>query len=132
MSFAPELSGPSLVLIELPMGEGKTKGGDLGRLVSDRGLRGCYFALPTQATAIRCRSSLRLLGRRYPNAAVDVQLLHGHAALSAKFTCFGSGATWRSRRMPERKRWAEDANGDGVICWRGVVAAYRKRGLASE
>ena len=51
--IAPNLNGPGIVIIEAPMGESKT---EAALCLADHwgegtGLRGFYFALPTQATS---------------------------------------------------------------------------------
>jgi len=70
------------------MGEGKT---EAAMLLADcwaarLGQQGCYFALPTQATSNQMFDRVRsFLARRYRSDFVNLQLLHGHAALSAEF-----------------------------------------------
>lgn len=87
-ALAERLVGPGLVVVEVPMGEGKT---EAAMYLADRwgvalGQRGCYFALPTQATSDQMFGRVRrFLAGRYPDDLVNVQLLHGHAALSAEF-----------------------------------------------
>jgi CRISPR-associated endonuclease/helicase Cas3 len=86
--LARKLSAPGLVIIEAPMGEGKT---EAALQLADGwgvapGPRGCYFALPTQATSNQMFTRLRdFLATRYSRERVNLQLLHGHAALSAEF-----------------------------------------------
>ena len=81
-------SGPGLFIIEAPMGQGKT---EAAMYLADHwgvmtGRHGCYFALPTQATSNQMFSRVRrFLEQRYRGPSVDLQLLHGHAALSAEF-----------------------------------------------
>lgn len=111
-----------LVIIEAPMGFGKT---EAALWLADEwarrlGTRGFYVALPTQATSnqmfTRVASYLR---RRYPGRDVNVQLLHGHASLSAEFEELKRGPLYSPSGV---------ADGDG-----DVLAAewftYRKRGL---
>lgn len=85
VEIADGLPGPAIVVIEGPMGEGKT---EAAMYFADHwgvtlGQRGIYFALPTQATSdgmfLRVRDFLK---QRYPAEIVNLQLLHGHAALS--------------------------------------------------
>ncbi|MCX5887978.1 MAG: CRISPR-associated helicase Cas3' [Deltaproteobacteria bacterium] len=86
--LAKKLTEPGLVIIEAPMGEGKT---EAAMYLADRwsvalGQRGCYFALPTMATSNQMFSRVKeFLQDRYPDELVNFQLLHGHAALSAEF-----------------------------------------------
>lgn len=80
--------GPSLVIIEAPMGEGKT---EAAMYVSDRKvagekLKGCYFALPTQATSNQMYSRVcSFLANRYPGENVIPLLVHGNALLADSF-----------------------------------------------
>jgi hypothetical protein len=49
---ARDWDGPALVLVEAPMGEGKTEAAQVIADACDRrGGQGCYFALPTMATS---------------------------------------------------------------------------------
>lgn len=86
--LAENLSEPGLVILEAPMGEGKT---EAAMYLADRwsvalGQRGCYFALPTMATSNQMFGRVKeFLRDRYPDELVNFQLLHGHASLSAEF-----------------------------------------------
>ncbi len=82
--------GPTLAVIEAPMGEGKTEAALFlaDRWSAARGQAGAYIGLPSQATSNQMFDRVRdYLRRRYGDAdgAVTLQLLHGHAALSAEF-----------------------------------------------
>jgi len=82
--------GPTLAVIEAPMGEGKTEAALFlaDRWSATRGQAGAYIGLPSQATSNQMFGRVRdYLRRRYGDAddAVTLQLLHGHAALSAEF-----------------------------------------------
>lgn len=78
------VSGPALVLVEAPMGEGKTELAFLAhlRLQAANGHRGLYVALPTQATgnALFRRALTFLQG--FVEGHADVQLVHGGAAMN--------------------------------------------------
>jgi CRISPR-associated endonuclease/helicase Cas3 len=80
-----EASEPTLLLIEAPMGEGKTEAAFYAhvRLQQTLGHRGMYVALPTQATGNalfkRTVGFLQGMGRNEP---VDLQLLHGATLLN--------------------------------------------------
>ncbi len=80
------VSGPALLLVEAPMGEGKTELAFLAhlRLQAANEHRGLYVALPTQATgnALFARA-LKFLGA-FSEAQLDVQLVHGGAAMNAE------------------------------------------------
>ena len=126
VALADRLVGPSLVLIESPMGEGKT---EAALYLADRHLatggRGAYVALPTQATSNQMFGRVRdFLAGRFPDEVLNLQLLHGHAALSAEFEVL--------RRLGDRL-FAPSNVHDSDPTLAGVAAAewftYRKRGL---
>ena len=80
---------PGLVIIEAPMGEGKT---EAAMYLADcwaalLGQKGTYFALPTQATSNQMFGRVKkFLETRYPDLAVNLQLIHGGALLSGDFS----------------------------------------------
>jgi CRISPR-associated endonuclease/helicase Cas3 len=129
VELASRISSPALVIVESPMGEGKT---EAAMYLSDRaiagGERGSYFALPTMATSNQMFDRVcKFLAKRYPEDIVNVQLLHGHAALSAEFQELrrrGNRLLQPAGVDDERSDSASDAD---------VIAAewftYRKRGL---
>jgi CRISPR-associated endonuclease/helicase Cas3 len=84
---APDLREPTLVIVEAPTGEGKTEAAMyLAQHFAARvGQHGCYFALPTQATSNQMFSRVRAFLEKARTGEVNLQLLHGHAALSAEF-----------------------------------------------
>ncbi len=80
---------PGLVIIEAPMGEGKTEAAmylaDCWAVLLSQ--RGTYFALPTQATSNQMFGRVKkFLETRYPDLAVNLQLIHGGALLSEEFS----------------------------------------------
>lgn len=88
MAVAPALKGPSLVLLEYPMGGGKTEGALYlaDYLAATAGHSGAYFALPTMATSNQMFGRVNTyLTNRFHDAAINVQLLHGHASLNHEF-----------------------------------------------
>jgi CRISPR-associated endonuclease/helicase Cas3 len=125
IALAEDVPAPALVVIEAPMGEGKT---EAAMYLADRwgmyqGQAGCYFALPTQATSNQMFGRVRdFLSTRYPEDVVNVQLVHGHAALSAELQ------ELLKRHEILQLQGIYDADKQGA-----VVAAewftYRKRGL---
>lgn len=134
-ALAGSLDGPGLVVVEAPMGEGKT---EAAIYLADRwgavlGQRGCYFALPTQATSDQMyRRVWEFLKRRYPADLVNLQLLHGHASLSALFQ--GLLRCGKQQRAIVGLQPDGVEGGDGYDGATGSVVAgewftYRKRGL---
>jgi CRISPR-associated endonuclease/helicase Cas3 len=84
----PRPDGPALVVVEAPMGLGKTEAAlDLfDRAARDAGQHGLFVGLPTQATANGLFDRLAaFLRRRHAGATANVQLLHGQAQLAAAF-----------------------------------------------
>ena len=127
-ALAADLNGPGLVIIEAPTGEGKT---EAAMYLADHwaectGRLGCYFALPTQATSNQMFGRVRdFLKARYPGDPVQLQLLHGHAALSAEFEVLRANGN----RLFAPQYAGVESEGSQL----GVIAAewftYRKRGL---
>lgn len=85
--IAKNVEPGSLVIVEAPMGEGKTEAALLlyDNLAS-RGAAGLYFALPTQATANQILGRIeRYLARSFPGEAHGLHLVHGGAGLSHRY-----------------------------------------------
>lgn len=83
---SPQPDASAIVIIEAPMGEGKTEAAMYlaDHWTSRYGQRGIYFALPSQASSDQMFDRITaFLSQRYPHDTVNAQLLHGHAALSA-------------------------------------------------
>ena len=79
--------GPCLMLVEAPMGEGKTELAFLAhlRLQAANGHRGLYVALPTQATGnAMFDRALTFLNSIAPGIRLDIQLAHGGAMLDER------------------------------------------------
>lgn len=82
------LSQPAILLVEAPMGEGKTEAAYYAHLELQRrfGHRGLYIALPTKATGnAMFRRTLRFLKSQGFERSLDLQLLHGGALLNDDF-----------------------------------------------
>ncbi|UXH76794.1 CRISPR-associated helicase Cas3' [Roseateles amylovorans] len=79
-----EAQGPALLLVEAPMGEGKTELAFLAhlRLQALNHHRGLYVALPTQATGNALFKRAETFLRAFAPGALDVQLVHGGAAMN--------------------------------------------------
>jgi CRISPR-associated endonuclease/helicase Cas3 len=128
--LAERLQGPGLLIIEAPMGEGKTEAALhlAERWNASLEQRGFYVALPTQATSDQMFGRVRdFLAGAYPESIVNLQLLHGHAALSAEFEALrlNGNRVFRPSGI--------DPAGDSTDGMAHVAAAewftYRKRGL---
>lgn len=76
--------GPALLLVEAPMGEGKTELAFLAhlRLQAANGHRGCYLALPTQATGNAMFQRALTFLQNFVQEHTDVQLVHGGAVMN--------------------------------------------------
>lgn len=80
-------NGPCLILVEAPMGEGKTELAFLAhlRLQAANGHRGLYVALPTQATGnAMFDRALTFLNSIAPGVQLDIQLAHSGAMLDER------------------------------------------------
>lgn len=127
---ADKLTSPGIVIIEAPMGEGKT---EAALYLADRwgvmpGPRGCYIALPTQATSNQMFNRVRnFLAKRYPADNVNFQLLHGHAALSSEFQTLRKNG---DKAFDPEAIYSEDecsTHGTSVVAAEWFT--HRKRGL---
>ena len=82
------LKEPAILLVEAPMGEGKTEAAFFAHLELQRncGHRGLYVALPTKATGnAMFKRTLKFLCGRERERKLDLQLLHGAALLNDTF-----------------------------------------------
>lgn len=127
IEIAEELKNAGIVVIESPMGEGKTEAAMFLADTWNANLkqRGIYFALPTQATSNQMFGRVKeFLGERFDKGIVNLQLTHGHSSLSAEFDTLKDG-------FKNIQDIYEECSGDE--CVPHVVAAewftYRKRGL---
>jgi len=127
LDIAADLEPPSLVVIEVPTGEGKT---EAALALADRftrgfGGRGFYLALPTRATSNQMYvRAERFLSRVYRDQRVLLQLLHGHASLSAEFS------EKLRRGVPDLhpREVSPDGDPESTVA-AGAWFSYRKRGL---
>jgi len=84
----PDLKRSAILLVEAPMGEGKTEAAFFAHLELQRrfGHRGMYVALPTKATGnAMFKRALRFLQGQGANRRLDFQLLHGAKLLNDTF-----------------------------------------------
>ena len=82
-----QLTGPALMMVEAPMGEGKTELAFLAhlRLQVANGHRGLYVALPTQATSnAMFDRMITFLKSFLVDSKLDIQLAHGGALLDER------------------------------------------------
>jgi len=82
-----DLRSPALLIVEAPMGEGKTELALLAhlRLQAALGHRGMYIGLPTQATGnAMFDRTLRFLREFGSSERLDIQLAHGGALLDER------------------------------------------------
>lgn len=86
---AEGLIEPFLMVVEAPTGCGKTEAALLAadRVIQACGLRGCYIAMPTQATSNQMFDrTKKFLEQRYPaQKNLNLQLAHGNAVLNETF-----------------------------------------------
>lgn len=83
-----DMKEPSVLLIEAPMGEGKTEAAFFAHLELQRRFehRGLYVALPTKATGnAMFKRTLDFLRSQGCGRKLDIQLLHGATLLNATF-----------------------------------------------
>lgn len=83
-SLLRSVQGPALLLVEAPMGEGKTELAFLAhlRLQAANGHRGLYVALPTQATGNALFKRALTFLEQFADGPLDVQLVHGGAVMN--------------------------------------------------
>ncbi len=84
----PELTAPAILLLEAPMGEGKTEAAFFAHLELQRRFkhRGLYVALPTKATGnAMFDRTLKFLSGQEARRRLDLQLVHGGALLNDAF-----------------------------------------------
>ncbi len=83
-----DLKAPAILLVEAPMGEGKTEAAYFAHLELQRrfGHRGLYVALPTKATGnAMFKRTLKFLRDQGSDRKLDLQLLHGGTLINDTF-----------------------------------------------
>lgn len=114
------ITSPSLIIIEAPMGEGKTEAALYLEhyLETKEDLQGAYIALPTQATANqmfhRVKKCLASIKRGF---RVNLHLLHGNAIISDEYSLLKTNS----------KNFDEEESNIVADEW----FTFRKRGLIS-
>lgn len=130
ITLAGQLDTPAMVLVENPMGGGKT---EAALFLADywqraQGLRGLYIGLPTQATSNQMFTRvLKFLSKRYPEERVSIQLLHGHASLSAEFQALTENALSLINPQDVAGHPAYDGTPPNLVAAEWFT--HRKRGL---
>jgi CRISPR-associated endonuclease/helicase Cas3 len=113
------IKSPSIILIEAPMGEGKTEAAFYAHMELQRqlGHRGLYVALPTKATGnAMFERTLGFLRSQGSPETLDLQLLHGATMLNESFSAL---------------RGIYDADGRGEVS-ASEWFTHKKRALLSE
>jgi CRISPR-associated endonuclease/helicase Cas3 len=83
-----DIEEPAILLVEAPMGEGKTEAAFYAHLELQRriGHRGLYVALPTKATGnAMFKRTLEFIRKQGTDRKLDLQLLHGGTVLNDTF-----------------------------------------------
>ena len=133
-AIGPRLDSPGLIIIEAPMGQGKTEAALalLEHTTIRQGLGGAYIALPTQATSNqmfkRVREHLERRLREH-GERVNLMLLHGHAALSENFNDLKKTTAADPAPDISPTGLAEDERGNALAVMAASWFTYRKRGL---
>lgn len=128
LGLEQRLDEPGLVIVEAPMGSGKTEAALwLAQRWGERlGQRGFYVALPTQATSDQMFDRVTEYLRAVyggQNGVANVQLLHGHAALSSAFEALKKDGY----RIFTPAEISSDGSGGRVAA--AEWFSHRKRGL---
>jgi len=92
-----DLKKPAILLLEAPMGEGKTEAAFFAHLELQRrfGHRGLYIALPTKATGnAMFKRTLKFLSDQGAVRRLDLQLVHGGALLNDAFQSLKLSGIW--------------------------------------
>jgi CRISPR-associated endonuclease/helicase Cas3 len=135
IEIAKDLQTAGIVVIESPMGEGKTEAAMFlaDTFNANLGQRGIYFALPTQATSNQMFGRVeKFLENRFKKGSIHLQLQHGHNSLYAEFETLKKVFKEKLKTgFKEIHGIYDECSGDN--CVPHVVAAewftYRKRGL---
>jgi CRISPR-associated endonuclease/helicase Cas3 len=129
--LADRIDRPTLVIVEAPMGEGKTEAAlYLADVCGARlGMHGHYLALPTMATSNQMfRRDKEFLKLRYHDA-IQLQLLHGHASLSTELEELETAFAGLQTFLFDIKGIWGDGRESSVVA--STWFSARKRGLLS-
>lgn len=125
LDVVSNLKHPMLVIVETPMGSGKTEAAQAAysRLAFRDGLRGMYCALPTQATGNAMFERMKaFLSRLHDDRTVEFHLLHANADMNPKYKELqvnnidaGDGTVVASSWFTAKKRGLLAGYGTGTI-----------------
>lgn len=125
---------PMLILVEAPMGEGKTEAAFMAHLNLQRllGHRGLYVALPTQATGnAMFERTYHFLKKLKFGGTLDLQLLHGASLLNDRYMSLKPGSIHDEDESQENQERDEQPERDGSV-QSGEWFTHKKRALLSE
>jgi len=128
IEISEKLKGPSLVLLEYPMGGGKTEGALYlaNTLHASTGQQGLYVALPTMATSNQMFDRVsEYLSNRFPGVRINLQLLHGRADLNPSFARLLN----REGDLPPAPVIEEEGNSDKARLVAAEWFTHRKQSL---
>lgn len=132
---AEQMAAPGLMMLEAPMGIGKTEAAFMAAeaLAARCGARGCFVALPTQATSNAMFSRMLQWLTRLPDGegvgTQSVALVHGKAALNDEFRAIPFG------RTSEGQIYDDHVSGSETSRYTAVVSEWmrgRKRAALSS
>ncbi len=115
------LTHPMLVVVETPMGSGKTEAAQAAYayVAARDGLRGMYCALPTQATGnAMFRRMAEFLARLHDEQTVELHLLHANAGMHKEYDNLKIAA------IDDDRKGTVVASSWFVQKKRGLLAAY--------
>ncbi|KUP97431.1 CRISPR-associated helicase/endonuclease Cas3 [Thermobifida cellulosilytica] len=142
--LAREMAAPGLMIIEAPMGEGKTEAALAAAEIfaARSGAGGCFIALPTMATGNAMFPRMLNWLRRLPDARADpgahtVFLAHSKAALNKEYAGLVSGGTDRIADVDRDGADDEWRPGDDERASSAELVAHhwlrgRKKGMLSS
>lgn len=114
--------GPMLSIIEDATGAGKTEAALMlaARMMQAGKARGCFFALPTMATANAMLPRLEAAADVFFDAAPSLALSHGRADLSAQFRDIRGRAVSNPESGPHCGPWLSDGRRKSLLADLGV------------
>lgn len=120
LDVVKELKHPMLVIVETPMGSGKTEAAQAGyaTIAARHGLRGMYCALPTQATGNAMFERMEMFLRKlHPAEAVELHLLHANSDINPRYKQLKIAAIGDNEQTVMASSWFTARK-------RGLLAAY--------